>query len=557
MTPLSRAGLTALSIAVCLPGQDAGFTVAVRSLAPFARPALQDPGGPASALPTEESYGMTPSLDPRGRTRVPEWPLEVLTARHRAAIDAGELSLQFGAREQEDQGGKLDADTIVVVQGTQAAVAACVRDLDAMAECVARPIEVTAWRLPLADGPLPAAVWRADELRQRLAQAPPLWTARGRARSGSAVRLARETWRPHVRDLDVEVAEKSHIADPKVDAAFAGVRVSLIAHELPNDQLVLTGQWLLSEVVAVTEQGTGEGQPTIDTPEHRTAFATFSGRIASGGALVVSGRGGALGPNGFVLVVGARFVSPPAPDPAPDVLVRPVGAFLAGDRVTLPFAEFAWPGVDRSPELPAGGLSPQLLGEALAGAAGAGVQVHGGVCVAYGEPRTCQRTTVMLRELSEVLTGVAVHSTLRTAGGAAGADSIELLQPALLERTGAAFVGRERAVVQDFEVEIAARAEAANPVVRRARSGLSAHFRVAPLGSRLATAGLWLATTSEPPRERTLREKPPMTMQQVDVHAAAFPWDGEMPVDQELVLGSGPPLAAGADASELAVRLVR
>ena len=530
----------------------------LRSLAPFATPALQLAEPIATALPGDQANDAPLALDAAGDADPARWLLGLLEQRHRTAIAEGRLQLRQSREPVFAKGEQVGERTgpMLVLQGTSAAVEACNRELDAIAAVIARPIEVTAYRLPLRDGELPATVWNSSALQQALRDTPPLWTTRAHTRSGGALRLGQERGIGHLRDLDTEVAEKASITDPKVDIAFAGARATLIADSLGGEQILLRGSWLLSELAAMHEQQVGKGV-TVDLPEHRTALVTFAGRVDSGGALVVAGRGGPIGPDGFVLVVTARYLAPPPGDLAPDLAVRPVGAFLSAPTLGRPAIEWRRPG-DDSPvfptDAPTTSLRPTDLLELLAARGPAEVELEHGMLIVHGDFATCRRADTMLQQLAASLRPL----TWQVRVTAEGSAPLELVQPTLGNHAAAAFVGSERAVVRDQEVEIAAKASSANPVIGIARSGLAFGGTASPAGDQTSYVdATWTMSVHSAPRERQHADAAaPMTMQLIDYRTVVLPWQTLMATGPLHELGTGPAWVAGGPTTAISARLI-
>jgi len=214
---LARMMAPALRVAAALFGaasatfaqQGEETIVRVRSLVPFLQPSQQIAEPRMTALPGDSSAEAPNRLDYAVEAPPPLWLLGLLQQRHRAAIDAGRLSLELtrstAKPNNEDDSARPGGS--LMLRGRAVEVDAVGKELDAIAACVGRPIEVTAWRLPLADGNLPATSWDAPTLQQALQRTPPLWTARARTRSGGPLRLAQEQGIGFLRDLDVEVAK--------------------------------------------------------------------------------------------------------------------------------------------------------------------------------------------------------------------------------------------------------------------------------------------------------------------------------------------------------------
>ncbi|HZN39559.1 MAG TPA: hypothetical protein VFD82_12195 [Planctomycetota bacterium] len=531
------------------------WTVRVRSLLPFTRPSLQLPDQICTAIPGDVVLEAPVRLDAAAEQRPPTWVVTLLEQRHRTAVDAGRLSLvpthptSKPASEGENPNG-----ASVILRGRTSDVAACERDLSSLAAALGRAIEVTAWRLPLPDGPLPPTSWDPAAVQQALQRTPPLWTARARTRSGGAVRLADERGIGILRDLDTEVAEQAKLYDPKIDVAFAGVRATLVVDALPPEELVLRGSWLLSEPVALHEQEVCERSLTVDLPEHKTAWISFAGRVASGGALVVAGRGGGVGPDGFVLVLGARYLAPASPDPAPDLLVRPVGALLAAAPPVQMPRSWPRPGEETTQFMRAdrdGGLANNDLLPLLNVQPPAEVLLEGTTLVVHGDPGACRQCDALLQQLAGGLRAATLHT--RAVGDG---EVLELVQPVFADRAAGAFVGRERAVVKDHEVEIAAKMQAANPVVGVAYSGLWLGATAARSGDGWHMTGVWSLAAHDEPRERRHADRAPMVLQLVDYRLTTLPWDAAMAPNVEQALGDGPAWTKDGPATRVAVKLV-
>ncbi len=520
------------------------WTVRVRSLAALTPPSLQLPHAVHSAIPGESSPETPAALDARGEARASTWVVGWLSQRHRTAIDAGRLHVDT----VHDGAG-------VLLRGRATDVAASEADLDALAAVVGRPIEVTAWRLPLDDGPLPPASLAPAELQQVLQRSPPLWPARGRTRPGGALRLANERGIGYLRDLDTEVAEAAKVFDPKVDVALAGVRATVVVDALSGDELALRGSWLLSEPQAMPEHDVGGRALSVDQPDHRTAWVTFAGRIGSGGALVVAGRGGPVGPAGFALVLAARYLAPVAGDPAPDLLVRSIGALLPATVAELPRRGWRVPG-DDSPQFVRtqrdGALTGAELMAAIATPETNELGVEGTTLIVQGSPASCRQSEMLLQQLVAQLRPAALH----TRAAADGEVALELVQPVFADRAAGAFVGRERAVVRDFEVEIASRANAPNPVVGVAASGLWLGATAARNGSGWHVTGTWSLAAHDEPRVRTHADREHMVMQLVDYRTTTLPWDAAMTPNQDHALGDGPAWTKAGPATRVTVRLI-
>jgi hypothetical protein len=172
--------------------------------------------------------------------------------------------------------------------------------------------------------------------------------------------------------------------------------------------------------------------------------------------------------------------------------------------------------------------------------------------VVYGDPGACRQCDALLQQLAGELRGATLH----TRAIADGAAPLELVQPVFADRAAGAFVGRERAVVKDHEVEIAAKAQASNPVIGVAFSGLWLGATAARSGDGWHMSGVWSLAAHGEPRERQHADRAPMVMQLVDYRLTTLPWDAAMPPNVEHALGDGPAWTKDGPATRVAVKLV-
>src|SRR5690606_29286546 len=124
-------------------------------------------------------------------------------------------------------------------------------------------------------------------------------------------------------------------------------------------------------------------------------------------------------------------------DPSPDLLVRPIGAFVPAAIAAFPRLGWRHPGDD----LPAftrperdGGLSPAELRTALGQLDGAETSLEGTLLLVVGDPTACRQCDALLEQLAGELRPVALHTTVTGDGGA-----LELAQPLLADRAAGAF----------------------------------------------------------------------------------------------------------------------
>lgn len=464
--------------------------------------------------------------------------VDLLRARHRAARDAGRLQVEM-----------FDATT-VSFRGDAAAVAACVREFDAFVAATQRPIEVRALLLPLGDGPLPPVVWNAAATAQNLRAAPPLWQARALTRADGRVALGAADDRRHVGDVDCDLAGAQLVANVRLTNLRLGARTRLQVHVLPDGRLLLRGSWLLGEFVAMHHETTGGGSMQLDLPEVRTVYASFAGCIDDGGALVVTGRGGDLGPAGFQLVVSARFAAPALVPPMP---LRRLGALLRHGSTLQPtvgaFATFGHDDffVDAAHPLLTADAARLLLQPETPSL----VTLFDDLLVLPDDVEVQQQADAVLAPFFARFATYELHGALQSANGT---PTVELRQPLLAEVPAGAFVGRERALLLGEQVEIG-QGLGVNPVVGAVRSGLWSATTVLAVGDSCVMNGTWTAARNQEPRTWRHDGPPKLAAQCWDRRATTLPWNAPMALDQLHVLGDA--AAGGAAGEQVAVRLVR
>lgn len=558
---MSHACLRHLLPALCLcglgsgrlPAQDAAKTVVLRPAQQFLRP--RPPLGTAPRCSLLEA----PADQPRNLTGANQDDAEgldleaLLSMLHRAERDAGRLNWEIG-------------NAGMLLSGDANLVGNCDKELDRLAAAFTRPIAVTAWLLPETGEPLPSVLDPAA-LAALHKDGKPLWTQTTRTQPFGQVTLGNERWTRYVRDVDVEVAQKAQIGDPKVDVMLDGIRLSCTVEPLPDgDQLVLDVNLAYGEKVAMLTVSTGvKDQPDIELPQVRTALAQASARIQNGGALVLQLRSAAgAGPSCRVLL-SARFLAPPAAPVGGALLFVPIGALLH----QAPAVSIA--SLPKTPEsdvhhpdflpTPASVFAAEDLGQFLQHSAGDGLDfsVQAGFLVLQGDPSQQDRVMVALRRLAD-LRLQNIELLVETRGAVADATDAgalmpstkapyaplwRLLLPTLSCRPGAGFVGTEFQSISDFEVEIAQKAAVNNPVPTVYQSGLWSAVRLQPQGTGVYADWLSLVASQGPPRLHPLGGVPDGQLGLVDSHLAAFPLQGELEAGQDIDLGDGPVVLVG------------
>ncbi|MFT7536824.1 MAG: hypothetical protein ACI85K_002778 [Hyphomicrobiaceae bacterium] len=520
-----RVLLSVTSLALLATAQTEERVVAVRSLQPFLQPSLQSAGAMDSALPTDRQRSNR-DVSQRGRSKhKTEWLISLLKERHKKNLEGGQLILS------------VDADARVALHGTKGAVNSCLADIDSIAATLTRSIEISVYQLAAFNGELPPAFIDGQALQAALAATPPLWSARAVTRPGGSVQLGDERWTTYVRDHDSEVAEDSYIFDPKVDHLFQGTRVQLTVHALPSDELLLHGSWLTSDSLQLSETSIGKGQPMVDLPYNRTAHISFGGRVTDGAGLVVAAhRDGKQGMS-FLYAVRARYLSPP-PQRANNLFVFPATAWTDSTRTgwSMRAAWFAGANDKDSHPLLDGMplMSPADLGNFLTPQAEGTARMAGSTLIINDNAAVCARAEAALGQLVDAQLQQAELRITQTSKNDHVATHI--VQPVLANMQAEAFIGTERALIGDHEVEIAQEASSNNPTVKVVRSGVWSRLTGHAMARNWNVEGLWRSVKQLPSRYRMQSQEPALNMQLPDYKTSTWPWDGPMPLNTEQVL---------------------
>lgn len=435
----------------------------------------------------------------------------------------GELSDEVGGVEEDVIvalmrrvfGADLEADRLqlsmleetLVAEGDPGTVAEVGRALEQLARVVARPITVQAALYERGDGAAPDPFLSPGQV-QELQGGAPLWRATAVVRAGGRVALGNEQWTRYVADVDVEVAQKSTIADPKIDSFFEGVRLLIEPHALAGTEELAVFCWCAlgwRRAPPERRSAVAGSQPVLDAPNVNLNTARMSGRIADRGGLALTVDGAAEGGSRLVLVVSAHHSEPPAEAPAPLHLI-PISALTTKSFRTAPRLPRGYPelpgheGYQREGQLAPYGLVDsdtllRLVGDAAAGQmTGDEVSQSGSFLVVEGPGSARARVERAVQRLQDRwLRNAEIRARTRlmpvgagpapfgrgsgaeTAGE--GRDLHAVALPALLDREHIVNRGSETTVIRDYDVEIAAKAAASNPIVQEVFTGVSVAVR--------------------------------------------------------------------------------
>ncbi len=420
-----------------------------------------------------------------------------------------ELVRSIGGAAFDEDGAYLEAQAnSLMISAAPDAVRQARRNLAYAGEIIARPIRIRV-SLYRTSGSvdLPATV-SAAALPTVAREAELLWSGSSVTRSGRKVALGRERHTPFIGDVDVEVAQKAKIGDPVVYTLFEGVRVAVEPHSLVSgDELVLLCQYAIGDRRGeIPSRSTGvDNLPSLDAPSLDTVSGSMSARLANGGAMLLCAGGTSEGGSSLVLMVSASFdTQSPAADP--DFALVPISALSTeslsarvlaydqhgrgGDIPPRPDSPFPLGVEERERSTMSADqivdLSQQILSTRMDEDL-ASVDVMAGYLVVRGNADDQGRISAMLKQQEDLwlrsvrvraITGqVAAPSTgitfpVRTSTDQASENLHSISFPALLDRPHFAMRGVETTSIRDYDVEIAQKAQQANPVIEKVFSGI-------------------------------------------------------------------------------------
>ncbi len=434
------------------------------------------------------------------------------------ASAAGELaSLVRSFTEQADESSDVTAEPgMLVVRGNAAARERAQAVVAVLRRARGTPLRIDAeWlRLPpgseVPSSPDAAALDRLRRLDD--AGGAHALTVVTPAARWAAVTALREM--SYIADVDVEIAQAAQVADPVVGVLQPGVTALLRPVPLSDGRVLVRVRAARSDLLAplrrlslgLEKLGALE-LADIDAMSVSTDVV-LAPRTAT---TLVLGR-----PGGSVHVLVLRLADPPTPVLEGTLRTVPVGAYgddegdpqLSATRndgsfvrlwgVGVRSPETAW---DRSVVIDAA-LSP-VRDEVDEGSIYATTldRLLGGALVVSGPAERLDGIVARVRRFErELLRPVAVNVRLEEREGDAPARRIGELRGTLLEGRFAQFAAyRDASRVIDYDVEVAEKAQIADPIVRGVLAGLAANLRAVPTeGGWTVDVDLFAATLDAP-----------------------------------------------------------
>lgn len=413
--------------------------------------------------------GLEPTLVPRiPRSELCDW-----LAGH-GQWDGGQVTLQDDGR---------------MILRAHAGVHARVKDvLSVFAAVQQRRVSMTLYELPLGAGANGEGVLTAAQVDALLQASPPVRATA--ATVATDVPWLHDNGRSvrYIKDFEVEVAEKSVIADPKMDAYFVGTRLGVCVTPLADGRmLVRAGVHHTDPIGALRPRPLpGRGLGILQLPDVQAMEARASAVLSPGGGLLVT-----------VGMEQAAWLLRLQPVEAPPLRVGGAAALPLGHLAVVPMATpgpidlVVRPGESRDFEEPER-TTPDLR-TAIEAALASEVDVDnrhlrgfGSHVILIDEPGLQARLEKALLRQAKALRpatlsfrlGQITHDlALRHLAGLVPMSELAAAVPAvgsvatLPEHGFALSLRRERSFLRDLEVEIASKAGIANPVVDTVFSG--------------------------------------------------------------------------------------
>ncbi|MGH7151812.1 MAG: hypothetical protein ACREIU_13995 [Planctomycetota bacterium] len=333
---------------------------------------------------------------------------------------------------------------------------------------------------------------------------------------GALGSYGRRTERSFLMDYDVEVAERASVADPEFGTILAGLGIDLRAHLLSDGRVHLTLLADRGEALGSEPFDTGaEGLGTLDVPRVGVAAIASCASVREGEAARFEVRDLREGEGpGFLLSVRARSI--PREEPLADgSRLLPVG-FLAdaGGRLLPRFDDRLRAVADEEapdPETVPPSRFLEWLREALGAERFDSVLGGGALAVPGSDSRVAlagvpEEVLARAGEIRGALEGPlasGVSLLLEIGGGGeAPSPSPSARLGVTVGRACGAVLGVESTRVADYDVEIAQRSVAADPVVVREFDGVVFRAGLLALEGDRATLEVELLARSLGPRTR-------------------------------------------------------
>lgn len=418
-------------------------------------------------------------------------------------------ALSGGEAPHRYAGGKL------IMRGPAASIDIVEAGLSALGRSLYRPLQVELH--VLRGAPLPASsVLSAEQCEALLSKHSPHRSFRRPGCTGLPIRIQRGRLQEFIRDYDIEVAQRSVIADPKADLAIDGLELGMLVQPMPDGRLHVYTASRQAEVQRPLPKAVHvDPGAMVQLPQVRFRMQTGMALLAAGGGMVL---GGADEEYGYLLLRiqadpvqgpgnarGEAYTALPLGD-----LLYPASAFFGIGLPLRPGYEARSAGEGKAPK------ASKVLG---AQAWAAGLSTDATPPEVYANHLLLARARPDDVALQQHLLGWAQRRrnwTLETRVGLLPAEDVngqrvsaealaarledKILLPVQPDQGFQYVRGREQNYIGDLEVEIAHRASAPNPVIKQAFAGLSWSGSLRRAGRAVQLDGRLLLSDAEPRR---------------------------------------------------------
>jgi hypothetical protein len=367
-----------------------------------------------------------------------------------------------------------------------------VRDIIGALEESVRPQLELELHILTGDIQAPDGVLAAQDVAELLRSHVPETSYRRRICGDVPARIRTATHQEFVRDYDAEVAKKTVMYDPKVDSMFEGLDAGVLATVLADGRIHLTFAIQESEIERPIRllKLRGSHQGKVHQPTMNSRTMAGSAIVEAGGAIVL---GASSEPYGLCVLRVKRLPPPPRTAragrfqavPLGD-LAHPIPRFVGAPLPSPPGTEPQRPSDDGLPEVDSWFAAlRQIVGEPDPKFDWSVLANH---VVVHRDDKAPDRLRKQLHDWAaarhtlrlRVRAGrVGVDAAKRYLVGASGREALVEKIPelgsivALPDRSFLFMNGSERKFLRDYDVEIAESAQAANPIMDTAFSGIS------------------------------------------------------------------------------------
>lgn len=446
----------------------------------------------------------------------------------------------------------------ITVFGDAASINVIREQVRELSRIITRPITVEVAFWSADQGTPKATVLSPEDYARFKATHRQLWHHNVTTRSSRAVSLDSSRWNRYVRDVNVEIAQKSAISNPVTDSFFEGSNVVVLPHGLVGgDEFVAHVQFTWAERMdPVRRMSTGIADSAqLDRVVVASLCGGFSGRMTNGGALCATMVGDDSCGRSVILTVRLLSRIPPVEAKSARLGVFPVSALTSGallDSIDPPSIGARLPdphGLEVSYNESSGGFGQieaerlvDLMRSSIGDEEEVALQAGGGHLFVHGSDEAIARVGAMLRALQDRLlrTATVQHQITFAQKQDGVADSVlhNLIVPTLLGRYATVTRRAETCIVGDLDVEVAQSANAIDPVVGLLQFG--AFMRAHVVDSDNSAHLVMVAQCSHCTLPESRQIMPGGAISLPEVTSQQIAHDGFVVAGQPIIHGDGP-----------------